>query len=339
MNSITARTAPEALAIEDGVPLKVSPLTPDTGLEQVAGAIRELVEHRLEKDGAILFRGFSAPGVEGFQSFAGSFGHPLLSYEFGSTPRSQVTGKGVYTSTEYPAHRSIPLHNEQAYTTEWPMRIWFYCARAAEQGGETPIADSREVYRRIDPALRRRFSERGLTYVRNYGNGLDVDWQQVFNTDSAEVVEVFCRRQGIDVTWKDDGCLRTAQRCQAVARHPRTGDKVWFNQAHLFHLSALDEEMQAILLETVGEDNLPRNVYYGDGGAIESSALEEVRGVLDECRVVFPWRSGDILMLDNMLMAHAREPFAGPRKVVVAMAEGHGLSSNPQNPALREEVT
>ena len=196
MNSITARTAPEALAIEDGVPLKVSPLTPDTGLEQVAGAIRELVEHRLEKDGAILFRGFSAPGVEGFQSFSGSFGHPLLSYEFGSTPRSQVTGKGVYTSTEYPAHRSIPLHNEQAYTTEWPMRIWFYCARAAEQGGETPIADSREVYRRIDPALRRRFSERGLTYVRNYGNGLDVDWQQVFNTDSAEAVEVFCRRQG-----------------------------------------------------------------------------------------------------------------------------------------------
>lgn len=339
MSSTTANPVSEALAIEEGVPLRVSPLTPGISLEQAAGAIREFVDHRLEKDGGILFSGFSQPGVEGFQSFAGSFGHPLLSYEFGSTPRSQVTGKGVYTSTEYPAHRSIPLHNEQAYTTDWPMRIWFYCAQAAEQGGETPIADSREVYRRIDPALRRRFSERGLTYVRNYGNGLDVDWQQVFNTDSAEAVEVFCRRQGIEVTWKDDGCLRTAQRCQAVARHPRTDDPVWFNQAHLFHLSALDEEMQAILLETVGEDNLPRNVYYGDCSAIEASALDEVRGVLDECRVVFPWRSGDILMLDNMLMAHAREPFSGPRKVVVAMAEGHGLTSNSQSPTVREEIT
>jgi len=339
MGSSIAGRAAEALTIQEGVPLKASPLTPGTSLEQASGAIQELVDHRLEKDGAILFSGFSAPGVEGFQSFAGSFGHPLLSYEFGSTPRSQVTGKGVYTSTEYPAHRSIPLHNEQAYTTDWPMRIWFYCAQAAEQGGETPIADSREVYRRIDPALRRRFSERGLTYVRNYGNGLDLDWQQVFNTDSAEAVEVFCRWQGIDVTWKDDGCLRTAQRCQAVARHPRTSDSVWFNQAHLFHLSALDEEMQAILLETVGEDNLPRNVYYGDGSAIEASALEEVRGVLDECRVVFPWRSGDILMLDNMLMAHAREPFSGSRKVVVAMAEGHGLTSNSQSTTAQEKVT
>jgi len=339
MNSNTVTVVPEALAIEEGVPLRVTPRTPGTSLEQAFGAIRQLVEHRLEKDGAILFSGFSPPGVEGFQSFAGSFGHPLLSYEFGSTPRSQVTGKGVYTSTEYPAHRSIPLHNEQAYTTDWPMRIWFYCAQAAEQGGETPIADSREVYRRIDPALRRRLSERGLTYVRNYGNGLDLDWQQVFNTDSAEAVDFFCQRQGIEVTWKDDGCLRTAQRCQAVARHPRTGESVWFNQAHLFHLSALDEEMQAILLETVGEENLPRNVYYGDGRAIETSALDEIRGVLDECRVVFPWRSGDVLMLDNMLMAHSREPFSGPRKVVVAMAEGHGLGSHTQHLASREEVT
>ncbi len=339
MGSNTAIEATEALLVEEGCPLKVSPERPGIRLEQAAGAIREVVGQRLEKDGAILFSGFSPPGVDGFQSFAGSFGHPLLSYEFGSTPRSQVTGKGVYTSTEYPAHRSIPLHNEQAYTTEWPMRIWFYCAQAAEKGGETPIADSREVYRRIDPALRRRFSERGLSYVRNYGNGLDLDWQQVFNTDSPTAVEVFCRRQGIDVTWKDDGCLRTAQRCQAVARHPRSGDNVWFNQAHLFHVSALDEEMQEILLETVGEEGLPRNVYYGDGSPIETSALDEIRGVLDECRVVFPWHSGDVLMLDNMLMAHSREPFSGPRKVVVAMAEGHGMVCDLQSPTSRGEVT
>ncbi|MDI7065815.1 TauD/TfdA family dioxygenase, partial [Klebsiella pneumoniae] len=54
----------------------------------------------------------------------------------------------------------------------------------------------------------------------------------------------------------------------------------------------------------------------------------EIRGVLDQQRIVFPWLTGDVLMLDNMLTAHARDPFEGPRKVVVAMAqsysEGHG---------------
>lgn len=308
-----------------GFPLRVTPTLPGTSLQQAFSQLRRLVDTRLELDGAILFRGFADPGVEGFQAFAAAFGHPLLSYEFGSTPRSRVTGGGVYTSTEYPAHRSIPLHNEQAYTNEWPMRIWFYCARTAEQGGATPIADSRQVYRRLNPALRQRFADRGLRYVRNYGNGLDVDWPQVFNTSDPQVVEAYCRAKGIDLTWKADGSLRTSQCCQAVARHPRTGEQVWFNQAHLFHVSALEPEMQEVLLETVGEADLPRNVYYGDGSVLETSVLDEIRGVLDECKVVFPWQAGDVLMLDNMLVAHAREPFQGTRKVVVAMAEGHGV--------------
>lgn len=323
MDSVITKPETAALSIEEGFPLKVSPAESGISLDEAFVSVRELVAQRLEKDGAILFSGFANPDVEGFQSFAASFGHPLLSYEFGSTPRSQVTGGGVYTSTEYPAHRSIPLHNEQAYTTEWPMRIWFYCAQAAEEGGETPIANSREVYRRIDPVLRQRFADRGLRYVRNYGNGLDVDWQQVFNTDGPNEVEAYCRKKGIDLLWKDDGSLRTSQLCKAVAAHPRTGDTVWFNQAHLFHVSALDPEMQEVLLETVGEEDLPRNVYYGDGTSLETSALDEIRGVLEECRVSFPWQTSDVLMLDNMLSAHSRQPFRGPRKVVVAMAEGH----------------
>ncbi|MDG5498197.1 TauD/TfdA family dioxygenase [Marinobacter sp. BGYM27] len=318
----------DTLQLEDGFPLRVSPIADGTSLKALSSDIASLVAECLETSGGILFSGFEDPGIEVFQSFASGFGHPLLSYEFGSTPRSQVTGGGVYTSTEYPAHRSIPLHNEQAYTTDWPMRIWFYCAQAAQSGGETPIADSREIYRRIDPVLRQRFEDKGLRYVRNYGNGLDVDWQQVFNTDDVAKVESYCRNRDIDVLWQPDGSLRTAQRCQATARHPRTRDWVWFNQAHLFHVSALDDEMQEILLETVGEENLPRNVYYGDGSPIEVSALDEVRGVLDDCRIVFPWQTGDVLMLDNMLAAHSRQPFEGARKVVVAMAEGHALNGS-----------
>jgi alpha-ketoglutarate-dependent taurine dioxygenase len=313
---------PYQLHVETGFPLRVYPSQAGATLAAEFRTLRGVVDQMLERDGAILFSGFASDGVEGFQRFAAAFGHPLLNYEFGSTPRSQVDGKGVYTSTEYPAHRSIPLHNEQAYTNEWPMRIWFYCAKAAAGGGETPIADSREVFRRIDPALRKRFEEKRLMYVRNYGNGLDLTWQQVFNTDRRNEVEDYCRKRGIQCDWNEDGDLRTRQRVQGVAQHPRTKDWVWFNQAHLFHLSNLDPEMQEVLLDTVGEEGLPRNVYYGDGSPLEDAALAEIRGVLDECEVVFPWNTGDVLMLDNMLVAHSRKPFSGERKVVVAMAEG-----------------
>jgi len=323
---------PHQLHLETGFPLRVYPGQADASLATQFQSLRGVVDRMLERDGAILFSGFDSEGVEGFQRFAAAFGHPLLNYEFGSTPRSKVGGKGVYTSTEYPAHRSIPLHNEQAYTTEWPMRIWFYCAKAAASGGETPIADSREVFRRIDPALRKRFEEKRLMYVRNYGNGLDLTWEQVFNTEQRSEVEAYCRKRGIQYEWTEDGDLRTREQVQGVAQHPRTRDWVWFNQAHLFHLSNLDPEMQEILLDTVGEEGLPRNVYYGDGSPLEDDALAQIRGVLAQCEVVFPWQTGDVLMLDNMLVAHSRKPFSGERKVVVAMAEGvngHTLHNTP----------
>jgi len=231
---------------------------------------------------------------------------------------------GIYTSTEYPPHQHIPLHNEQAYTRDWPMKIWFFCQQASPVGGATPIGDSRAIYRRVGERIRQRFASKGLMYTRNYGNGLDVSWEQVFNTQDRSVVHAYCEAHGIGLEWKDDGGLRTRQVCQAVATHPRTGDAVWFNQAHLFHVSNLPEEVRETLLDLVEEEDLPRNVYYGDGSALEETLLEDIRGVMQQEQVEFAWQDDDVLMLDNMLTAHGRAPFQGPRKVVVAMAEPHG---------------
>jgi alpha-ketoglutarate-dependent taurine dioxygenase len=304
------------------LPILIQPRHAGASLSRCFDAIRFEVDRHLLTSGGLLFRGFDVGGVEAFRAFAAELGHPLLGYEFGSTPRSRIS-EGVYTSTEYPAHQHIPLHNEQSYSRRWPMKIWFYCALAAEHGGETPIADSREVYRRIAKAARERFVERGLMYVRNYGGGLDVAWQDVFNTESPAEVEAYCRANGIDCEWKEDGELRTRQIAQVAAQHPITGADCWFNQAHLFHVSALEPEVREALLEVVGPEDLPRNVYHADGSEIEPGLLEDVRSALAASMISFPWQSGDVLMLDNMLAAHARSPFRGRRQVVVAMAEPH----------------
>lgn len=305
------------------LPLLVEARRPGLALGAALPAMRETIDHHLPVAGGLLFRGFTLDGADAFRAFAADFGHPLLTYEFGSTPRSKVT-QGVYTSTEYPAHQHIPLHNEQAYTRDWPMKIWFYCMQAAEEGGETPIADSRAIWRDMPAEIRGRFADKGLMYVRNYGGGLDVAWQDVFGMDSTVEVEAYCARHGIDCEWKEDGELRTRQVCQGVARHPATGDMVWFNQAHLFHVSNLEVEVRQALMDIVDEIDLPRHVYYGDGSPIEDETLASVRTVLDAHKISFPWVSGDVVMLDNMLTAHARAPFKGPRKVIVAMAEAHG---------------
>ena len=117
---------------------------------------------------------------------------------------------------------------------------------------------------------------------------------------------------------KPDGELRTRQVCQAVAVHPRTNETVWFNQAHLFHVSSLEPEIRDSLLNSSGGAP-PRNAFYGDGSLIDEADLEEIRAAYQKETIVFHWQKRDILLLDNMLMAHGRKPYRGARKIVVGM--------------------
>lgn len=312
-------------------------LTPKELGPNLAGWIRDNIDalnRQLHEHGAILFRKFKVNGARDFEEVVAAVGEPIIEYNNRSTPRTQVRGK-IYTSTEYPASESIPLHNENSYSHAWAMKLFFFCVKAPEVGGETPIADSRRVYERIAPAVREEFVRKQVRYVRNYGY-LDLPWQEAFQTDNKADVESSCKSNGIEFQWFDDGRLRTWQTLPAVARHPVTGKDVWFNQAHLFHVSNLGQELQSALLSSVGEENLPRNAYYGDGTRIDFAALEEVRRAYDAEQIVFPWMAGDVLLLDNMLFAHGRKPFSGPRQVLVGMASenrDHGLTPQHELPA------
>ncbi len=310
----------ELLPSNNALPLVVYPNVEGLNLRTWAESNQDFINAQLAKHGGILFRNWHVTTIDEFERFTQSVaGADLLDYTYRSTPRSEVSGK-VYSSTEYPKDESIPLHNEMAYTRTWPLRIWFYSVKVAAEGGETPIADSRLIYQRIDPKIRDRFAEKQILYVRNYGGGLDLPWQNVFQTDDKAAVESFCRANDIDFEWKDGDRLRTRQICQAVAKHPQTGEMVWFNQAHLFHVTSLKAELRERFLAEFAPEDLPRNTYYGDGAPIEEQVLDTIRGVMDETAVRFPWQQNDLLMLDNMLVAHGRGPFAGERKVVVTMA-------------------
>lgn len=302
------------------LPLVIKPTFDGINLAKWIADNQEFVEAKLLQHGGILFRDFHIKAIPEFEDFIKAVSGESIEYSYRSTPRSKVSGN-IYTSTEYPADQLIPLHNEMAYSSSWPMKICFFCIEAAKQGGETPITDSRIVFQRIDPKVKEQFLNKKIMYVRNYGEGLDLQWENVFQTSRMSEVETYCRQAGIAFEWKDRNHLRTRQVCQAVAIHPKTGETVWFNQAHLFHVSSLKPEVRDFLLSNFNELDLPRNAYYGDGSPIEASVLDEIREIYQQEAVTFPWQKGDILMLDNMLTAHGRMPFSGPRKVVVGMAE------------------
>jgi alpha-ketoglutarate-dependent taurine dioxygenase len=310
----------DRLSPEQDFPLVMRPAVGGVNLVEWAGHNRAHVEEKLLEHGAILFRGFNVETVERFGEFARALSPDLLDYLERAAPRTEV-GRNVYTSTEYPAEHPIPLHHEMSYSHNWPTRLWFYCVQPALTGGATPIADDRKVFRRLDPRIKELFMRKRVMYVRNYGEGVDLSWQDAFQTTDRAKVAEYCRQAHTEFEWKDENRLRTRQVRQAVATHPQLGVTVWFNHAHMFHISNVEPAVREALLEQFREDDLPRNAFYGDGTPIETSVLDEIRGVYAEEAVRFSWQQGDIMMVDNFLASHGREPFTGPRKVVVAMAE------------------
>ncbi|HEV7860448.1 MAG TPA: TauD/TfdA family dioxygenase [Pyrinomonadaceae bacterium] len=308
---------------QETLPLVLQPQDEDFDLLSWARSNHDFLENNLLSHGGLLFRNFDLDEVSKFERFARDYAPQLMDYLDQHTPRTRVT-EAVYTSTEYPADHHVPFHSENSKNHLWPMKIWFYCVQPAEQGGETPIADNRKVFHLLDARIKERFISERVMYVRNFGEGVGLSWQRAFQTTDRAVVEKYCRESGMEYDWKDGNRLRLRHVCQAIAKHPRTGETVWFNQAHLFHVAGLTSAVRDSLLELFKEEDLPSNAYYGDGSRIEDSVIEEIRHAYSQAAVTFPWQAKDLLMLDNMLVAHGRAPFTGTRKVLVAMAEPYG---------------
>jgi alpha-ketoglutarate-dependent taurine dioxygenase len=303
-----------------GMPLTVRPTGTGPDLAQLVAEHRETVAQWLLEHGAVLFRDFAIDSVERFERLAATLSPHRSNYIYRSTPRTAVADR-IFTATEYPPDRTIPLHNENAYQRSWPLRIAFCCITPASAGGATSLADMRRVTSELGTALIEEVAGRCIRYVRHYQPYIDLPWQTVFQTTDRNEVARYCRENSIDHQWLDAHTLRTWQVCQGAAQHPLTGETLYFNQAHLFHVSSLEPDELRMLTTTVGADLLPRNAFFGNGDSIEDGVLDAVRTRLRENSVLHQWKSGDVLLLDNMRVAHGRQPFKGARRLLAVLLD------------------
>jgi alpha-ketoglutarate-dependent taurine dioxygenase len=302
-------------------PVAVRPVSGETRLDHWISGNRAWTYGALSEYGAVLFRGFPVASVEDFRLAAQAVHPALVEYSEPSTPRGQYQDR-VYVSSEYPSDYEIPMHGELSYTYAWPMKALFYCRTPAAVGGETPICDARQVLCDLDPELVRKFRSKQIAYVRNYHDGFLVPWQQAFKSqDRADVARFCAAHQPMTCEWIDGERLRTRQIRPAIARHPVTGDEVWFNQAHVFHAYSLGADVYGGLLEIFGPDELPVHATYGDGSQIAIEELNCVYAAYSRHKRSFAWAEGDVLLVDNMLISHGRNPFQGEREIVVCFVE------------------
>lgn len=316
----------EGLLLGTDIPYVVRSLNPEADLMPFVRAGRERLLDLMARHGALLFRGFDPIGATELHRIMTALTGPPLEYSERSSPRSDV-GNEIYTSTDYPPEYAIYLHNEQSYNAHFPRYICFSCVVSAEEQGETPIADSRRVYARIDPGLRERLERQGYLYVRNFGKNFGLPWQEAFSTRDPAEVERYCAANDIELEWVGDDHLRTRQRRPVSLLHPVTGAPTWFNHATFFHVSTLPEKIGAFITGNFSPENYPNNTYWGDGTPFTEGEMAELRAAYAAQETAHPWQVGDILFLENTLVGHGRRPFKGPRKILVGMSEKHHWSA------------
>jgi hypothetical protein len=205
------------------LPVVIEPITASTDSFSWVSENRVLIERSLLLHGAVLFRNFDIGTIEDFRRFIAPLIEEAMRHPEMIAGRQEV-GEGVYTPTKYPEDQQIAPHNEHSASVTFPGRLAFWCQTPAAQGGETPIIDTRKVYRRIHTRIRYKFERLGWMFVRNYHDLPGRRWQTVFQTETRAEVEAYCDKNEIYFEWKAGNYLRTWRVRPAVMQHPITRD-------------------------------------------------------------------------------------------------------------------
>jgi alpha-ketoglutarate-dependent taurine dioxygenase len=282
--------------------------------------------------GALVLRDFAFRDTAGFNRAVEHYPDMEFGYLGGATPRSNISGR-AFEATRAPAASKLAFHQEMAYLPRYPKKLAFFCNHAPDTGGETLIADVRRFDAEMSRAFRDQVHRRGVRYKRNFREpgwssgdaGLDTfhrPWTEAMGTADRREAEAGCEAMGLAWDWEANGSFSVIYDAPGFVAHPRTGREIWFNQipSQSPNVSSVGTERAALYDTHYGTTHpRPYHTTYGDGGEIAPADLMPVYPLLESLEVAFPWRDGDLMILDNFYTFHGRNPYTGHRDVQVAL--------------------
>jgi alpha-ketoglutarate-dependent taurine dioxygenase len=286
---------------------------------------RDALRSVVDEHGSVLVRGLGLRDAAEIGAVFRRLATGLMTEREAFAPR-RTYSDGVYSSSKWPANQPMCMHHELSYTLEFPGLMLFACLSAPTGGGATGVADSPTVLDALPAELVKRFEREGWLLTRTYNDEIGASFAEAFGTEDRGAVERYCRANAIEFEWQPDGELRTRQRRSAVVRHPVTGQRCWFNQIAFLNEWTMDPEVHEFLVDVYGADGLPFNTRFGNGDPIGENVVQMLNEVYEANTAREPWQAGDLMLVDNVRTAHSREPFEGPREVLVAMADAVRLA-------------
>lgn len=288
--------------------------------------VKPSLEQLIVRHGGIVLRGFPTPQTEDFADIVDQFPPFQDGYVGGRAPRLQVSGR-VMESTRLDAGVKLGVHSEMAYRRQYPKRIAFFSRLTAPVGGETTIADARQFVEGIGPELVEKIAAIGIRSALSYGPKIDTvessyedqdryGWNHAFGTEDPAEVEARCASRGLQPLWHDDGSLTVFATLEPFLHHPVTGRKLYRSGLHRDHtaMAVLNPEMRK-------NQKYPTGMFLANGQRLSTEEVDHINAVCDKFTYSWPWRNGDVMILDNLQVWHGRNPYEGRRDVQVALLD------------------
>ena len=300
------------------------------GFLEWVGATRSALDRLICAHGGIVLRGFPISESANFGALTGLFPSFEGDYLGGVAPRARIAGQ-VMEATRLDKRVKLRLHSEMAYMQEFPARIAFFCRKAADVGGETIVADMRGLLKELPESLRSKIEALGIMTVRNFAPPSDAldssvahmdlrGWNIAFESDDPSVVEEVCKTKGLAVTWNEDRSLTVVNHTPATVVHPLTGQRLYRANLHSYTSTAVNEGMDAGLLQRVrASQKRPSGSFLGSGEPLSGDEVASFERYIEAHTRAWPWKNGDVMILDNLEMWHGRNPYEGSRDVQVAL--------------------
>ena len=161
-----------------------------------------------------------------------------------------------------------------------------------------------------------RLQEEGLLYHRTLSKEDDPTSAQgrgwistyALADGKQETAEAAMRATGVQKwEWLPDGGLRTTTGpLPAFRKDPRNGEEAWFNALVAVFMGWTDARNRG-----------PDCVRFGiTGDALPAESVAAVVEMASALAVDIKWEKGDIVVVDNFRVQHARRPFTGPRRTL-----------------------
>ncbi|KAF1847346.1 taud/tfda taurine catabolism dioxygenase [Cucurbitaria berberidis CBS 394.84] len=316
----------------------------DTAIQKIeelsqAGAFKDL----LTNHGTILFRGFPLTNATDFQKFVRAFKFKNPHREVGLAGKRTTVTTDIKTANEEPPDVKFYYHSEYGRSAHFPGILFFYSQIVPESGGQTPLLSSLELYDRLKedlPEFVRHLEERGIIGRQYFpakedpeaehigwnwrdSYGWDIKDDDTLEVQRAKVEAVLKDQLEADGEWQPNGSLLVLQRLPAIRYIGSTGKPkpTFFNGlAGVYGRGRDNHALEAPHKGDDGKYHLPTT--YGDGSPIPTEYLERLLEISDEIGFLVPWQEGDVALINNFTVQHARTPWVGNRSLLVSLWDG-----------------